>query len=66
MLETEGSLWVYSDPSVIRQNRADATSPKGEDKNNLELALFDAVNHHSSCGTLICPSGTVSVQNQRA
>jgi hypothetical protein len=27
MLETEGSLYVYDDPSVIRQHRADATSP---------------------------------------
>jgi hypothetical protein len=26
-LETEGSVFAYHDPSVIRQDRADATSP---------------------------------------
>ncbi len=32
MLETEGAPLTHGDPSVIRQNRADATSPKGEDE----------------------------------
>ncbi len=58
MLETEGSVCVSGDPSVIRQDRADATSlnEAGEVKSEhrlerrfikLEIRVYDGVHDFS-------------------